>query len=91
MLELSDNGVIAGEEAMYTSVFRPEETIYIKAHLHMGYLRSGNKGRRIETRAQDIREEQVATPVKQEDVVFIAGKFAPQSSSSSLKPFSYSL
>lgn len=52
----------------------------------MDYLRSGNKQRRIETIAHDVREEQVGTVVKAKDVSHFTEETAPLSPSSFLTP-----
>lgn len=71
--ELEDGVATFSEEVMDIPAFRAENTVYFKASLPIDHLQSGTKRRRIERRANDVREDkEVAAADKEDDGIHFA-------------------
>lgn len=92
LLELDDALTWLSEELTGTSVFSPEDTVYLKAHLRMDCSQSGLKRRRIEWNAEVVTEDDRGpTTVKEEEFILAAQETAPPSDAPCLTPPLHSL
>lgn len=78
MLELDDDDAIASEDVPDLSVFRPSETIYVRARQQTNCLRFGNKRRRVDAEAHEVIEAKVPRTVKHENVLLPPSESSPQ-------------